>query len=108
MEAPAAANLLAGAGREGADEEFHALLEGGKFRLERIVSHGQPTPEGQWYDQERPEWVLLAQGTARLVFEGGAAADLAEGDYLLIPAHTRHRVESVSSDAVWLALHFEG
>ena len=27
------------------------------------------------------------------------------GDFLLLPAHVRHRVEQVSGDAVWLALH---
>jgi cupin 2 domain-containing protein len=30
---------------------------------------------------------------------------LKPGDHLLIPAHCRHRVASVSGDAVWLALH---
>jgi len=31
---------------------------------------------------------------------------LKSGDFLTIPARARHRVESVSSDAIWLALHF--
>ena len=34
-----------------------------------------------------------------------AGMPLKAGDFLLIPANTRFRVESVSADAVWLALH---
>ena len=49
---------------------------------------------------------MLVQGTAVLRFDPGGEAALKSGDFLLIPANTRHRVESASSDAVWLALHF--
>jgi cupin 2 domain-containing protein len=31
---------------------------------------------------------------------------LKAGDHLRIPAHLRHRVASVSDDALWLAVHF--
>jgi len=31
--------------------------------------------------------------------------NLKAGDYLLIPAHEKHRVASCSQDARWLALH---
>jgi len=88
-------------------EQCDILLETPALRLERIVSHGCPTPPGEWYDQERPEWVLLACGAARLGYDGDTVQDLQAGDFLLIPAGCRHRVESVSEDAVWLALHFE-
>lgn len=86
-------------------EEADPLLEGASFRLESIHSHGQPTPEGFWYDQGGEEWVLLARGSSRLEFEGEGMMELASGDYLLIPAGCRHRVDCVSDDAVWLALH---
>ena len=95
------------AGGSGTGEEFFPLLDGKSFRLERIVSRGQPTPEGQWYDQAWPEWVMLARGEAELVFQDGRRALLRTGDWLLIPRARRHRVERVSDDAVWLALHFE-
>lgn len=49
--------------------------------------------------------MLLGRGSARLEFEGEGMITLEYGDYLLIPAHCRHRVNSVSDDAVWLALH---
>lgn len=94
-------------GGSGTGEEFFPLLEGKRFRLERIMSRGQPTPEGEWYDQAQPEWVMLARGEAELVFQDGTRAVLQAADWLLIPAGVRHRVERVSDDAVWLALHFE-
>jgi cupin 2 domain-containing protein len=93
-----------------AQEVLQALLETPRLRLERIVSHGQATPPGQWYDQPREEWVLLLRGGAGLRFADEAQPrTLAPGDWLRIPAHARHRVQWTAPDAptVWLALHFE-
>lgn len=87
-------------------EEFILLLEGGPFRLEHIISHGDASPPDFWYDQEEPEWVALLEGEARLHFEEGKVLELKRGDYLLIPAGMKHRVDHTSEDAVWLALHF--
>ena len=90
-------------------ERFDELLCGGSFRLERILSTGQATPAGQWYDQDQAEWVLVLRGSAQLQFEGQAeAVELGPGDYVLIPAHCRHRVQWTDprSPTVWLALHF--
>ena len=81
----------------------------GVFRLERIVSAGQATPPGEWYDQDTHEWVALLTGGAGLRFEDEAEPRvLAPGDYLLIPAHRRHRVEWTDPEppTVWLALHY--
>lgn len=92
-------------------EVFDPLLSGGPFRLERIVSTGQSTPPGEWYDQETDEWVVLLSGGATLRFESPPETfDLAPGDWFLIPARCRHRVERTSEagETVWLALHFEG
>jgi cupin 2 domain-containing protein len=89
------------------EEQFDPLLEGKELRLERILSRGHATPEGEWYDQERDEWVLLLRGSAGLrVAEG--VIELRPGDYLLLPAHARHRVEWTDreTETVWLALHF--
>ena len=91
-------------------EFFETLAEGKNCRVERIVSSGQTTPEGQWYDQERDEWVVLLQGRARLAWEDGTQTDLSAGEWLTIPAHARHRVVYTSAEpmCVWLALHFDG
>jgi cupin 2 domain-containing protein len=92
------------------EERFDDLLAGGRFRLVRIVSGGQATPPGAWYDQTEDEWVVLLKGAAGLLVEGEAAPRcLAPGDWLLLPAHCRHRVEWTVADqpTVWLALHGE-
>jgi len=76
--------------------------------LERIVSRGHATPDGQWYDQATDEWVLLLTGSARLRIEGQAELhEMRPGDYLLLPAHRKHRVEWTDprQDSIWLALH---
>ena len=88
------------------DEQFIALLQTPQLRLEQIISHGQGTTAGCWYDQGDPEWVLLVRGTATLQFEAGEIVAVKAGDYLLIPAPLKHRVECCSADALWLALHY--
>ena len=89
------------------EELFEKLLQTPAFTLERIVSRGHSTPPGEWYDQERDEWVLVVRGKARLGFEEGQV-EMQEGDYLLIPARRKHRVEwtDPQQETVWLALHF--
>ena len=88
------------------EEVIQTLVQSGAVKIDRIVSNGQASPAGFWYDQEGDEWVLLTQGTATLVFEQGATNPMKAGDYVLIPAHAKHRVAQVSRDAVWLAVHF--
>lgn len=89
-----------------AGETIEEVLLRPGFRLERIVSRGEPSPADFWYDPQEDEWVLLCQGSAVLQYDDGTQLDLIRGDSLLIPAGRRHRVERVSNDAVWLALHF--
>src|SRR5579871_5183243 len=75
-------------------ELFTELLVTRDVRIERIVSTGQASPEGFWYDEPRAEWVVLLAGAAGLRFEGEAEIRvLRRGDHLDIPAHRRHRVE---------------
>lgn len=89
-------------------ERFDTLVSGAAFRIERILSAGHVTPPGEWYDQSADEWVLLLEGEATIAFEGGARCTLRGGDWVLLPAHVRHRVESTSAHpgCVWLAVHF--
>jgi cupin 2 domain-containing protein len=90
------------------DEIVDLLVERPGLRIERIVSTGQATPEGQWYDQDTDEWVLLVEGAARLHIEGEQAdRELSEGDWILLPAHCRHRVTWTRTEppTVWLAIH---
>jgi len=88
-------------------ETFERIAEGNGLVIERIVSSGQKTPEGEWYDQERDEWVVLLQGHATLSFQNGTELDVCAGDSLFIPAHQRHRVEHTSMEppCIWIAVH---
>lgn len=68
-------------------ELFDTLAAGaGSIRVERIVSNGQVTPEGEWYDQDLDEWVVVLEGEARL-------------------QRRKHRVVYTSSPCIWLAIH---
>ena len=88
-------------------EKFEQIVSGKNIQIERIVSTGQTTPSGQWYDQELDEWVILLQGEAKLSYDDDTRIRLKVGDYLLIPAHTKHRVEytSIEPACIWLAVH---
>lgn len=86
-------------------EQFDTLVDTSNVRIERIVSFGHPTPEGEWYDQWWDEWVLLVGGWAELMYDDNRRCVLHAGDWVMIPARVRHRVERVSVDAVWLAVH---
>jgi cupin 2 domain-containing protein len=92
-----------------AAEAVTVLFERLRLRIERIVSTGQVTQEGQWYDQETDEWVLLIKGAAKLRIEGETEERaMGPGDFVLLPAHCRHRVTWTQQDepTVWLAIHF--
>lgn len=110
MSSLEAGSLFAGLpSRPLAEEIVAALVARPGLRIECIVSTGQATPEGQWYDQETDEWVLLVKGAARLRIDGdGEDRTLAPGDFILLPAHCRHRVTWTERNqpTVWLAIHF--
>jgi len=89
-------------------EFFETLLAHPGVRIERIVSRGQATPPGEWYDQGWEEWILLVAGSAGLLVAGEQEPRrLVPGDYLLLPAGCRHRVEWTEPDreTIWLAVH---
>ena len=91
------------------DEElFTQLAQGQAFRMERIVSRGQSSPKSGWYDQEEHEWVVVLRGEARLAFPDGPEKHLLSGDYISLPAGTKHRVSWTSPDTetVWLAIYY--
>jgi len=48
--------------RPNGKEHFDEILRRQDVRLERIVSHGQSSPEGFWCDQNKDEWVKVLQG----------------------------------------------
>lgn len=97
-------------------ECFDDLLVRPGCRIERIVSHGQASPPGFWYEQGWDEWVLILAGEAVLGFERPSehpseqwswCVSLQVGDNVLIPKDQRHRVESTAAtgNTIWLAVH---
>lgn len=91
-------------------EFTETLFSGNGFRVERIVSKGHVTERGKWYDQSGDEWVTVLRGKAEIMYDDMSVDELCEGDWVLIPAHARHRVSSTSEcpECVWLAVHKEG
>lgn len=110
MPTPPTRNLFTPLPDASGAEVFTDLLTAPGVRLERIVSRGQTTPDGEWYDQDQGEWVLLLRGAARLLIEGEAGErTLAPGDHLWLAPHVRHRVTwtDPEQDTVWLALFLD-
>ncbi len=79
-----------------------------RVRIERIISAGQVSPEGFWYDQPENEWVLLVQGEAKVAFDDGTLTSLKAGDHIFIEAHKRHRVEYTSAEppCIWVCVFY--
>lgn len=100
-------NIFTGIPTQLPTELCQTLLSNHNFRIERIVSKGHSSALDDWYDQDGDEWVMLLSGAARLEFVDAERVTLQPGDYLLIPAHCRHRVDWTSPDteSVWLAIH---
>ena len=104
---PALLNLFADLPEPGPEEAVTVLLQRPGLRLERIVSHGQASPPGFWYDQAEGEWVLLVRGRARLRLAGeDADRTLSPGDHIYLAPHLKHRVTwtAPGEPTVWLAL----
>jgi len=90
------------------EEQVVEVLTRAGIRIERIVSNGQASPPGFWYEQPQAEWVLLLQGEAQLRFEDEPAPRvLKPGDFVGIAPRRRHRVEFTHPHlpTVWLAVH---
>jgi cupin 2 domain-containing protein len=90
-------------------EQVDVLLRAPVVRIERIVSTGQVTPAGEWYEQTTDEWVVVLRGRARVRIDGEPEVrDLWPGDHVHLPARRRHRVEWTddAGPTVWLAVHW--
>jgi len=102
-------NLFSGLPARTDEEHLADLLTRPGVRIERIVSTGQASPPGFWYDQGWDEWVVLLGGSAGLIVEGESEVALTPGDYFFLPAGKRHRVAWTDSErpTVWLAVHID-
>lgn len=78
----------------------------GSVRFERIVSTGQVSPEGFFYDQDEDEFVIVVKGKSVMSFSNGSKITLNEGDYFNIPKGLKHRVDFTENPTVWLAVFY--
>ena len=102
-------NLLSPLPDARAAEAVDALLSRSNVRIERIVSLGQASAPGFWYDQAEGEWVMLLAGAAGLRFADEPEARLLNpGDWLDIAPHRRHRIDwtDPATPTVWLAVFY--
>jgi cupin 2 domain-containing protein len=91
------------------EEIFETIISSKKISIERIISKGQSSAKGFWYDQEKNEWVILLKGAARIRFDNREEPiHLKPGDHIHIPAHCRHRVEWTDPDCttIWIAVFY--
>jgi cupin 2 domain-containing protein len=100
-------NLFANLSSAPSGEEFLTLFDNANVKIERIVSHANPSPAGFWYDQDEDEWLVVLSGAATLEFAGGEQVELKAGDFLTIARHVQHRVARTSEATVWLAVHLK-
>jgi len=100
-------NLFDDLPRQLPEELITKLLEAGGVRIERIVSLGHASPPDFWYDQDQPEWVVVLKGAAKLRIDD-ELVEMRPGDFQVIPAHKKHRVEWTTPDepTIWLAVFF--
>ena len=94
---------------EKVDQEiFQDIVKTGNITIERIISHGQSSPETGWYEQEKSEWVMVVAGEAIIEFENEQEIRLKPNDFILIEPHRKHRVKwtTPNQKTIWLAVHF--
>lgn len=86
-------------------ELLERLVTSHSVTIERIVSKGQESP---WFDQDRHEWVMVLKGNATLLFENQTSIQLSAGDFINIPAHSKHKVAWTDPDieTIWLTVHY--
>ncbi|CAH0536364.1 cupin domain-containing protein [Vibrio marisflavi] len=90
------------------EEVFEELIRSKNIRIERIVSKGHCSPDDYWYDQDENEWVVVLSGSGVIEYEDKSKLTLNVGDYVNIPAHTKHRVHwtQPENETIWLAVFY--
>lgn len=91
------------------EELFEDIFKNDNFRIEKIYSTGQSTPDGVWLVENVDEFVFLVEGRASILMKDNTIFNLEKGDYFIIPKNTEHRVENTAKDKIttWLTIHFK-
>jgi len=90
------------------DEYFENIIKNDTLKIQKIVSHGHTSPKSGWYEAPNEEWIILLEGGATLSFQNGEDISLSIGDYINIPAHSKHKVSWTKPECntIWLVVHY--
>lgn len=88
-----------------AKEQIEKLVSSSRVDIERIVSNAHVTPIGTWYNQDKNEFVSVLKGHAVVRFED-ETVKIKKGDWIIIPAHKKHRVEKTARKTIWLTVFY--
>lgn len=86
-------------------ERHEVLLDAGTLRVHHILSGRQATPAE--FLQPEDELALVLEGGAQLKISG-ERVELGAGDWLWLPAGTRHELISTTPGTSWLTIHHGG
>lgn len=91
------------------EELIENILVNNNFKVERIISEAHASPKEFWYDQPTNEFIYLVSVSAAIMFEDHSVKTLKTGDYLVIEAGKKHRVEwtDKKSKTIWLTIHYK-
>ena len=81
---------------------INALVQVGEVVIEQILSGVLDEPID--YNQDHDEWVVLLEGSAELEVNGERLL-LEQGDWVLLPRRTPHRLIRNTQGTNWLAVH---
>jgi cupin 2 domain-containing protein len=82
-------------------EETYRLADLGHAVVDQILSGRLDGPVD--YRQDEEEWVVVVAGRATLVVEG-EPVQLGPGDWVLLRAHTPHRLVETDPGTSWLTV----
>jgi cupin 2 domain-containing protein len=82
-------------------EHIEGLARVGNVVIEQILDGVTDAPVD--YDQDHDEWVVLLEGAAELEVNGGTLL-LEQGDWVLLPQQTPHRLIRTTKGTSWLAI----
>ncbi len=101
-------NIFKNIQRNSDKEIFEDIISKNDVKIERIISYGQSSPKKGWYNSRKNEWVMILKGKAILSFKNSADVKLKKGDYINIPANTKHKVSWTLPDkeTIWLAVYY--
>ncbi len=101
-------NIFANIKIDEKNEDFLNILKHDSIRIERIVSNGQVSEEGFWYEQVENEFIIILEGSMVLEFENKEVL-LNTGDYYNIKINEKHRVKytSISETTICLAVFYK-